>query len=62
MKKKKQHPKKKKMGRPPIGNPKDTTLTIRLTTKDKVRLKKAARAEGMCLAEYIMAPHRTEKE
>ena len=53
---------KKKMGRPPIPSPKKYLVVLRVTADEKKMLTKKAKAAGMSLSAYIMAPHRKEKE
>ena len=49
---------KKKMGRPPLKNPRGVLVALRLTASEKRRLVKAAKAAGTSLSAYLMAPHR----
>lgn len=53
--------KKKRVGRPPVANPKKVLVALRVTAEEKARLTKAARKAGMSLSSYIMAPHRKTK-
>ncbi len=50
--------KKARMGRPPVDNPKKVIISIRVTSKERADLDKAAKKAGMMLSEYIMRPHR----
>ena len=58
---KKNPEKKKKMGRPPLENPKRVLVALRMTDQEKVELTRAAKKAGMSLSGYIMAPHRKKK-
>ena len=52
---------KKRMGRPPVANPRKVLVALRITEQEKAQLMKAAKKAGMSLSAYIMAPHRKTK-
>lgn len=52
---------KKKMGRPPLKDPKAIFIGLRITSEEKARLTKAAKDAGVSLSAYIMAPHRNDQ-
>lgn len=52
---------KNRVGRPRVKDPKQIPITIRLASKEKAQLTKAAKKAGMSLSAYIMAPHRKDK-
>ena len=54
--------KKKKMGRPPMKDPKKIFVGIRITSEERKHLARAAKKAGMSLSAYIMAPHRMKEK
>ena len=52
---------KVKMGRPPIPNPKNRLIALRVTAKEREMLIRKAKKAGMTLSEYILSPHRDTK-
>ena len=53
---------KKRMGRPPLANPKRVLAALRITEKEKAELTRAAKKSGVSLSTFIMAPHRRTKK
>lgn len=52
--------KRKKMGRPSMGREaKKVNVVIRVSPIERKELNRKARAKGVSLSAYIMAPHRT---
>jgi len=49
---------KKRMGRPPVKNPRSVMFNFRVTVAEARALRAAARAAGLSLSAHIMAPHR----
>ena len=54
--------KRKRMGRPPLENPRNTLISLKVTARERAELAKAAKAAGMSLSAYIMAPHRKKRK
>jgi predicted HicB family RNase H-like nuclease len=46
-------PKKKKMGRPPMKDPRQGHIVIRVNNAESRAIRQAARAAGMRLGEYV---------
>jgi len=55
--------KKSRMGRPPLGrDARMTTLTFRVSENELAVWRRAAKAAGMPLGPYLLAPRREELE
>jgi len=50
----------KRMGRPPKPGAKKIFVGLRVTEEELARLHRGAKAAGMSLGGFIMAPHRKE--
>jgi len=53
--------KRKKMGRPPMKDPRKIMVALRITPSEKRELTRAAKEAGMSLSAYLMAPHRRKR-
>lgn len=53
--------KKSKMGRPPVDNPRQFRLAVRVTLDEKNELQRLADAAGVNLSEFLMLPYRKRK-
>ena len=54
--------KKKAVGRPKKKNPKNTLIALRVTDREAKSLRSKAKKAGLVLSDYILKPHRSEKE
>ena len=54
--------KKKKTGPTPRPDAKKVLFALRLTEDEMDSIRDAAKTKGVSMAEYIMAPHRQNKE